>query len=116
MVPDIKQVPTTIAVIVALTLAPAVIVMGWDWLRGVHPAGMDTNPEIFPVFRTIEARCMSEDLSTARCDGALAHMANCSDAADGCTAQEYYCVLHKLGFELPPFYIDDSAHLNRRVC
>ena len=64
------------------------------------------NPNIYPAFRAIEQSCVKESFpnQTVRCQQVLRMMVQCHNNVDECSAEEYYELLNRLGFRLPPFY------------
>jgi len=87
----------------------------WVWITG---GPEETNPEIFPIFRAIEASCLQEEWphETVRCKGALDMTQECDQSEYACTAKEYYCVLYRLGFDLPPYYHPNSDRRDKHPC
>ncbi|HUV58823.1 MAG TPA: hypothetical protein VMW09_01775 [Desulfatiglandales bacterium] len=67
------------------------------------------NKEIYTAFREIEHNCVSQPYfdRSKRCQIVLDMLNGCIDSPEPCSADEYYKVLKRIGFDLPSFYALD---------
>jgi len=94
-----------------------VAIIFWGIIIGlyIHPFLIkrpEVNPEVFPVFRQIEDYCMDYVLSDnvdpliyERCKEVV-ELKGRAVNSEFYPADEYYKDLNRLGFELPPLYIE----------
>ena len=67
------------------------------------------NPNIYYAFQQIYHACRSVDISdrTRDCRVVVNIFNRCTKGELRCSVPEYYQFLDNLGFDLPPFYVDD---------
>jgi len=101
---EIVKYVTVVAALFSTTLV-AIIILDDE-------RGRQINRAIFPAFKAIDRQCMAEEWphETVGCKGALELAKSCHQAYQQagyeCTAREYYCNLVKLGFDLPPYWLE----------
>ena len=95
-----KEGMIALAVMIVISLGIIWLLYGNERENNKH-----INPTIFPAFRAIESKCLSESFphETVRCQKVLKLLGQCASEA-GCTANEYYEELTRAGFTLPSFY------------
>jgi hypothetical protein len=94
-------------VMVGLVMAAVGSMLLYHWLFGDK---RPYNPAVFQAFRRIEHQCIAQDWErlTVRCDQVIKRMEQCDRTESGCTADEYYDFIAKLGFDLPPLRLSDE--------
>lgn len=94
------------ALVKLLAVALVALLFQWWWYADERENNRHINPSIFEAFRGIEDRCAAEQFpnQTVRCQEAIELIRSCSALELGCSANEYYDSLLRLGFHLPPFY------------
>lgn len=97
-----------------ILLAIAFVFVGFLVLRE-REKNSRINPEIFTTFRGIENYCreyvdreLVSQSELEKCKAVVAKEEACSGKNSFCDAREYYDYFLKLGFELPPFYLDST--------
>ena len=105
-------------VVVGLT---AVAIAGqylWAQLSEQKDRNAAFNPAVVSAFHAVERRCFAEQWpnQTVRCQGALSEIEACASAQESCEAKQTYCVLEKLGFDLPSFYKPGTKYANENPC
>lgn len=107
-----------VGLIVALSVATFSGHLILAHLSGQKARNEAIDERVFQAFHSIRRQCLSEEfpLETVRCVGALDYLFGCDRTDAGCTADEVYCLLYELGFDLPPYYRSDSPFADQSPC
>ena len=105
-------------VMIGLLIAAVAVQFVWAKLSGQRERNAALNPAVIGAFHAVERQCLGEQWpnETVRCRGALEQFSSCGRADDGCTAQDTYCMLEKLGFDMPDFYRQGTPYATEQPC